>query len=137
MRRILLLFVITLLVGCTGTTPSQSGDPFVIVQEPYHVRLTAEPAPLRAGQEATFTVTVEEAASGAAAENVEIRPIGDMDMPTGMSMFVPLAAMEQVAPGQYRTSGFIEHVGTLTFSATIVRDGIVTTARFPTLPIEP
>lgn len=139
MRQLQAFLLTALLVACTnaGQPGANTTDPFTVVEGPFRVHLATEPAGPRVGQQVTFTITVEDAASGTPAENIEVRPIADVTMPDRMGMMTRLSPPKQVGPGRFQTDAVFEHEGTLRFSVSIARESVVTPVTFPEIQIQP
>jgi hypothetical protein len=123
------------LFGCGSA--AEPTDPFLVTEGPFRVHLTTAPQPLHAGEDATFTITVVDATNGKPVQDVTVRPVGDMKMPDGMSMYADLSAVEEVEPGQFRTRTRFDHGGLLRFSVSVARGSVVTPLTFPEIEVQP
>jgi hypothetical protein len=136
-RPIVLLLAAVLLLGCGGAEPpADSAGLLSVVEGPYRVHLISDPMPPRVGQPVTFTITVEDAATGQPAEQIEVRPVADMTMPDQMGMMAQLSAPEEVAPGQFQTTTIFDHEGTLRVTVSIARERVVTPVSFPEMQVQ-
>jgi hypothetical protein len=132
----ILLFGIALAVLSCGSAAEPS-DPFVVTEGPFQVRLATEPQPLHVGEESTFTITVLDAESREPVRDITVRPVGDMKMPDGMSMYAEMSAVEETEPGQFRTRARFEHEGLLRLSVSLGRGSVVTPITFPEIEVVP
>lgn len=134
-RWLLFVVLVTLLGGCTSGTTDTTTDPFTIVEGDYRLHLSTTPTVLQAGVPVAFIVTVQNTVTSAAATDVGLRPIVEMDMPDGISMTLSTLEAETVAPGEFRITTVLEHAGAVTLILTLDTPTGLRSVRFAPIPV--